>query len=194
MRLKPIVPAELSAEQKSLYAEMKKGIEKYLTGFVSSTPAGALVGPFNPMLHFPQFGKAAWAYTTALIENSTLPKKAHEVAILATGAHFGTRYELYAHERVASKAGLSDEKIATIAGGQRPSNLTTEEGVAYDVATRLSRGGQLPESTYQAAIEAFGKEGTAELVYLVGGYAMISVMLNAWDISVPGREEGVMEG
>ncbi len=194
MRLKPIPPAKLTAKQKPLFAEMEKGIKEHLTGFVSHTPDGALVGPFNPMLHFPQFGKAAWAYTTALIENSTLPVKAHEVAILATGAHFGTRYELYAHERIAAKAGLSPAKIATIASGQRPVDLTSEEAVAYDVAARLSKGGQLPESTYQAAIKAFGEQAAAELIYLVAGYAMVSVLLNAWDISVPGREEGVMEG
>ncbi len=38
-------------------------------------------------------------------------------------------------------------------------------------------------------VEAFGDQGTAEFVYLIGGYRMISVMLNAYDVSVPGREE-----
>jgi 4-carboxymuconolactone decarboxylase len=194
MRLKPIPPASLSAEQQPLYDSMKQGIDLHLTGFVSATPDGALVGPFNPMLHFPQFGKAAWEYTVALIEHSTLPKPAHEVAILVTGARFVTRYELYAHERVGARAGLSDQKIATIAAGERPPDLTPEEAAAYDVAARLSKGGTLPESTYQAALQAFGEQGTAELIYLVAGYAMVSMMLNGWDISVPGSEEGLPQG
>ena len=38
-------------------------------------------------------------------------------------------------------------------------------------------------------MKSFGEEGTAELVYLVGGYCLVSVLLNAFDMSVPGREE-----
>jgi 4-carboxymuconolactone decarboxylase len=191
MRLEPLSPEELSPEQTSLHERIKAGVEAHLQYFVSQRPDGALIGPFIPMLHFPQFGSPAWDYTAALSEHTTLSKPVHEVAILVTGAHFHARYEIYAHEKVAAKVGLSAAKIATITAGQRPADLKAEEAAAYDVASVLSKGGQLPESTYQAALEAFGKDGMAELVYLIGGYCMVSVMLNAYDISVPGREEGL---
>ncbi len=189
MRLAPIPPDQLNEQQKPLAESIEAGIEKFLKGFVSKRSDGALVGPFNPMLHFPQFGKPTWDYTLALSEHTTLPKPAHEVAILVTGAQFKSRYELYAHEFVAAKAGLSASKIATITAGQRPADLTEEEAAAYDAASILSKGGQLPESTYQAALKVFGEQGVAELVYLIGGYCLVSVLLNAYDISVPGREE-----
>ena len=72
------------------------------------------------MLRFPQFVVVAWAYIKTLIEHSTLPKPAREVAILVTGAAFSARYELYAHERVAATAGLSSAKIASIAAANVP--------------------------------------------------------------------------
>ena len=124
-----------------------------------------------------------------LLENSALPKLAKEVAILVTGAAFDARFELYAHERVAKQAGLSDAKIAAVAAGQRPADLTEEEQAAYDVAAALTAGKQLPESTYQRALKVFGEDQTAELIYLVAGYGLISMLLNAYDVSVPGREE-----
>lgn len=191
MRLQPLPPEQLSGTQRALHENILAGVQKHLKGFISQRTDGALIGPFIPMLHYPQFGSPAWDYTMALSENTTLPKPAHEVAILVTGAHFHSRYEIYAHEHVADKAGLSATKIATITAGERPSDLTTEEGVAYDVASVLSKGGQLAESTYQAALKAFGEQGVAELVYLIGGYCLVSVLLNAYDISVPGREEGI---
>jgi 4-carboxymuconolactone decarboxylase len=40
-------------------------------------------------------------------------------------------------------------------------------------------------------VRAFGEDRTAELVYLVGGYCLMSLPLNAYDMSVPGREEGL---
>ena len=191
MRINPIPPKNLSPEQQSFYQSMLDGINAHLKGFISKRADGALVGPFNSMLHFPQFGEPVWKYIMALAEHSTIPKDAHEVAILVVGARYSSRYELYAHERVATNSGLSEAKIATIVAGERPVDLTNEEAVAYDVASRLSRGGQLPEATYQAALKSFGEQGLAELVYLIGCYCLVSVILNAYDVSVPGSEEGV---
>lgn len=191
MRAVPFPPAEMPPDILPLHDEMDGYIAEHLKGFVSHRADGALVGPFAPMLRFPAFGRAAWTYTKALIDNAKLPKPAHEVAILATGAVFNSRYELYAHERVADGVGLSAEKIATIAAGQRPADLTEEEQAAYDVAVTLAGGRQLPQSTYERAVKAFGEERTAELIYLVGGYCLVSMLLNAYDMSVPGREEGL---
>ena len=194
MRLSPIAPNQLAPELRAIHDDMAQEIARHLKGFVSKREDGALVGPFAPMLHFPQFGQPAWTYTKALIENSRLPKAAHEVAILVTGARFNSRYELYAHEHVAAQVGLSHAKIATITAGQRPADLTEEEAAAYDVAAALAGGKQLPESIYQRALKAFGDEQVAELVYLIGGYCLVSVLLNAYDVSVPGREEGLPRG
>lgn len=191
MRTPPLPPAALDPKRRALHDDMAAVVAKHLKGFVSKRADGALVGPFPPMLRFPQFGGPAWEFTKALIHHTTLPKPAHEVAILVTGAAFGSRYELYAHEHVAEGVGLSDSKIATIAAGQRPAELDEEEAAAYDVAAALCAGRQLPQSTYRRAVEAFGEEGTGELVYLVGGYCLVSVLLNAFDMSVPGREEGL---
>ncbi len=185
MRLEPLSMDQLTPEQEALNTAMVASVQKHLHGFVSQRPDGALIGPFPAMLHFPQFGKAAWSMFTALSEHSTLPKAAHEVAILVTGARLHSRYELYAHERVAAGAGLSEAKIATIASGQRPMDLSEEEGIAYDVAAVLSAGGQLGDTAYRAAVRAFGDAGTAELLYLIGCYSMISVLLNGYDVPVP---------
>ena len=194
MRLPPIVPDRMSPDLRALHDDMEGVIARHLQGFVSKRADGALVGPFAPMLHFPQFGQALWDYTKALIEHSTLPPAAHEIAILRTAAAMNPRYELYAHEKVAAAAGLSPAKIAAIAAGQRPADLSEEEAAAFDVAATLAGGRQLPQSTYDRAVAAFGAEGTAELIYLVGGYCLIAVLLNGYDVSVPGREEGVPEG
>ena len=51
------------------------------------------------------------------------------------------------------------------------------------------RGAQLPETTYQAALAAFGADGVAELIFLAGFYCLISVLLNGYDAAVPGRAE-----
>ena len=189
MRLVPIPPAELNDAQRQLFDSIVAFTRAQNPKFLIADEQGALVGPFNPMVHFPQFGNAAWGVNLALSKNTTLPKPVHELIILVTGARFTSRYEIYAHELVAGDAGLSDAKIASLAAGGRPRDLNEEEGIAFDVASVLVRGAQLPDSTYRAAVAAFEEQGVAEMIYLVGFYCLISVLLNGYDAAVPGRAE-----
>ena len=80
---------------------------------------------------------------------------------------------------------LPDDKIATIVAGQRPMDLSREEAVTYDLASALVSGSVLPELVYRQAVETFGEDGTAELIYLVGLYCLVSVTLNGFDVPVP---------
>jgi 4-carboxymuconolactone decarboxylase len=185
MRLPLIQPKDLTDQQKTLYTDMKNGIETNFKGFKAIGDDGALIGPWNPWIHFPKLGGPVWELVKALSSAPTLPKPVREVAILVTGAKFHSGYELYAHVLVAELRGLDDDTIATIVAGQRPANLKDDEGVAYDVASSLVRGGVLPELVYKKAIEHFGQDGAAELIYLVGLYCMVSVTLNGFDVPIP---------
>jgi 4-carboxymuconolactone decarboxylase len=147
MRL-PIIPtSSLNAEQKPLYDDMRHGIAANFQGFVNVRDDGALLGPWNPWIHEPKFGKPVWELTKAMVSKPSLPAAVREVAILVTGAHFRSGYELYAHVIVAEHRGLSDEKLSTIVVGQRPTDLSRQEAVAYDFASALVSGGVLPELT-----------------------------------------------
>ena len=185
MRLPILDPKDLSAEQKPLYDDMRAGIKDHFKGFVNMREDGALLGPWNPWIREPRFGKPVWDLVKAIASNPLLPAPVREVAILVTGSHFRSGYELYAHVLVAEQRGLSDEKLATIVAGQRPVDLTRQEAVAYDMASALVSGGVLPELTWRAAVKEFGEHGAAELSYLVGVYCMVSVTLNTFDVPVP---------
>jgi alkylhydroperoxidase family enzyme len=182
MRLPLIVPAELMADQRPLYENMREGIEKNFKGFETIAENGALMGPWNAWIHEPKFGKPIWELTLALSVSPSLPGPVREVAILVTGAKFRSSYELYAHVIAAERRGLSDDKLTTIVAGQRPSDLTREEAIAYDVASALVDYGTLPELSYRQVVQAFGQHGAAELIYLVGLYCLVSVTLNGFDV------------
>lgn len=185
MRIPPFDPTSLNPEVRTLHDSMAADEDQYFSGFVAKREDGALLGPFPPLLRYPHFGQPAWAYVKALIEHSSLPKPVREIAILVTGTAFSARYEIYAHERVAAEAGLTPAQIATITAGQRPSDLGTPEAAAYDAAASLTRGESLSASVWEALCSIFGEEGAAELAFLVAGYCMLSVVLNAFDVPVP---------
>lgn len=185
MRLALLPTSDLSAEQRPLYDDMRHGIEANFKGFTAIDESGELIGPWNPWLRFPAFGGPVWELTKAMSSSPTLPRPIREVAILVTGAKFRSAYEIYAHVLVAELRGLSDEKIATIVAGQRPNDLTRQEAIAYDVASALVSGGVLPKLTYDQCVAEFGDYATAEFIYLVGLYCMVSVTLNGFDVPVP---------
>jgi 4-carboxymuconolactone decarboxylase len=185
MRLPLIDPANLSPEQRPVYEDMRQGIEANFKGFATMDGEGRLLGPWNPWLREPKFGNPIWQLTKALSVAPGLPRPVREVAILVTGAHFRAAYELYAHVIAAEQRGLTDAKLATIVAGQRPPDLTEDEASAYDVAAALNHGGVLPELTWRVAVQRFGEHGAAELVYLVGLYALVSMTLNGFDVPVP---------
>ncbi len=189
MRLPLLPPNCLTAAQQALYNDMRDVIDSGFGELVAYRGDGALIGPFNGWLHFPQFGSPAWAFNRSLWERASLPGNVHQLVILVTVAKLGARYAIYGHEYFAGRAGLSQDKIATIAAGERPVDMTDDERVAYDMAAALIRGGALPETPYQAAVGRFGEQGAAEIVFLVGCFAMVALTLNAFDAGVPGREE-----
>jgi 4-carboxymuconolactone decarboxylase len=193
MRLPLIAPADLTEEQKPLYADMKKGISSDFNAFITVAPegtteAGALMGPWNPWLHEPRIGGAIWELTKAMTMEATLPDDVRQIAILVTGAHFDAAYEIYAHIAVAEVDKIDDTTLATLISGSRPDGLTKEQGIGYDVAFALVNGGVLPEPVYRLAVSSFGQHGANELIYLVGLYALVSMTLNGFNVPLPEKD------
>ena len=188
MRLPLIPPAELSPEQRPLYETMRKGISSNFNDFETVREDGALMGPWNPWLHEPAIGAAIWNLTMAMTAQASLPEPIRQVVILVVGARFDAAYEIYAHIAVAEHEGMAPERLATLVAGLRPTDLSHDEGVAFDIAFKLVRGGVLPEPLYRLGVATFGQHGMNEMIYLVGLYAMVSTTLNGFNVPVPERE------
>ncbi|SJZ82587.1 hypothetical protein SAMN02745126_02447 [Enhydrobacter aerosaccus] len=188
MRLPLIPPSELSSEQRALYDDMRKGMASNFNAFRNMADDGSLIGPWNAWLHEPIIGAAIWNLTKAMTMQASLPDSVRQIAILVVGAHFRAAYELYAHVAVAEKEGMGPARLSTLVAGNRPDDLSEEEGCAYDVASSLTSGGVLPEPCYARAVALFGQHGANELIYLVGLYCLVSTTLNAFNVPVPERE------
>lgn len=188
MRLPLIDPADLTAEQRPLYEDMKAGIAQKFNAFETVGEDGALIGPWNPWLHDPVIGKAIWDLTKAMSMQASLPDRARQIAILVTGAHFDAAYEIYAHIAIAEQERMSDRRLSQLVANVKPDDLDDEESTAYDVAFALVNGGVLPEPCYRLAVKTFGQHGANELIYLVGLYCLVSMTLNGFNVPVPERE------
>ena len=187
MRLPTLPPDQLTPEQRVLYDRNREQIAHGFTAFKAVREDGALLGPWGVFLHEPAVGQAHYDQIAAVTAMKRLAPSAKQVAILTVGARFKAGYELYAHAATAQDEGMDPAKIATLAAGGRPLDLTPEEACAYEVATALLDGGVLPGATYRAARDRLGHGALTELVLWVGTYAQVSITLNAFD--VPSEED-----
>ena len=149
MRAPPIPPQALSAEQMTLYKEIKPFIASHLPNFKTETKEGALIGPWSAWLQDPRLGSPIWEATKAVNTNLVLPETVRQVVILKVGSHFKAAYELYAHRGISSAVGIDQSQIQTLAKGQCPPNLGQAESCGFEVAKALVGGGVLPDELYE---------------------------------------------
>lgn len=185
MRIKPLKPEILTAEQRFVHDEIANLIGHSQGQVRMINDEGALLGPFPPMLQYPQFGIPALTFIKSLDNNATLDKAVREVAILTVGGALGAKFELYAHEIMAEAFGLSPIAIAALASGGSPSDLTEAQAVTHEIARALITGRIVPDSSYKLGVKLLGENGVAELFFLVGGYSLIAMVLNGFDIPAP---------
>jgi 4-carboxymuconolactone decarboxylase len=188
MRVLPVHPEKMNPEIRYVHDEIANLVGRSQGPVAMLNVEGALTGPFPPMLRFPRFGIPALSFIRSLDTHATLSKKIREVAILTVGAAFGARFELYAHEIMAVHFGFSKAAVASLASGNRPTGLNEEEAIAYEVASILAKGRIVSASTYTQATQLLGKEGAAELIFLVGAYMLLAAVLNGFDVPAPEAE------
>lgn len=185
MRIQPLRPDTLSPDIRYVHDQISNLIGHSQSQVNMRNAEGALLGPFPPMLQYPQFGVPALTFIRSLDNHAKLPKALREIAILTVGGMLGARFELYAHEIMAEAFGISPDIIATLAAGGNPQGLTAEEAIVHVLARILVKGHTVPDSTYKQAIKLLGQDDVAELFFLIGGYCFIATILNGFDIPAP---------
>jgi 4-carboxymuconolactone decarboxylase len=186
MRLQLLRPADLSAEQQPLYRTFEAMVEgEEYAGFEVRNSDGAFVGPWGVMLHFPELAQPLGRFISLAQQLPGLSERARQVVILTIGARFNVAYEMYAHARLASRAGLRPDQVATLCAGGRPPDLTEEEVLAADVATALTGAGPLPGPLYDTVVERLGQDALDAIVFVTIHYLALATILNAYDVEVP---------
>ncbi len=146
---------------------------------------GAIRGPYGVLMHYPILADRVAALGEQVRFHSTLPGAERELAILAAGREVGSPYEWAAHEPIAQREGTRPQAIACILDGRPTDGLTPREAVIIDTVRTLYRARRLTDGQFQRAEAELGRVGLVELVTMVGYYAMIGLVLNAFEVPLP---------
>src|SRR6266446_5720990 len=108
MRLKLLLPGEMSAEQKETYDEAISG------------KRGAPPAPMMAWLNSPDMARHATRLGEVLRYDTIFPAKLSEIAILVTARHWTAHYEWYADKRLAIAGGMDPKIIYAIRDHRTP--------------------------------------------------------------------------
>lgn len=148
--------------------------------------SAALGGPYNALLRSPDMARRCFDLLDYLRFKTTVNKRLNEFAILIQARIANAQYEWWAHETIARRAGLSDGVMLELQQCRRPSTMQDDERLVYDYCTQLTLNHRVSDALWQEAVTAMGEQTVIDLTVLSGTYVMVSMLLNATEIAIPG--------
>ncbi|MFM8574924.1 MAG: carboxymuconolactone decarboxylase family protein [Limnohabitans sp.] len=173
-RLRQLAYEELAPEVRPLADEILQ---------VSSA---ALGGPYNALLRSPDMARRCFDLLDYLRFKTSVNKRLNEFAILIQARLSNAQYEWWAHEPIARRAGLSDAVMADLRACRRSAAMLDDERLVYDFCIQLSLNHRVPDALWQQMVTQMGEQVAVDLTVLSGTYVMVSMLLNATQVGIPG--------
>ena len=153
------------------------------------THEGGLRGPFNAFLYHPVIGEAAQRLGEVLRFEGVLSAPLRELAILTVAAKWEAHYEWWAHEKIGRKIGLDDRVINSLKAGEDPDFDDPDQRLVFEFCRELMGTGRISDRRYAKAADLLGEAGVVELVFLLGYYTTVAMILNVFEIPLPAGEQ-----
>ncbi len=175
MRLsKPrIVPLDLDR----LDEEQRAALEPMLAG-------GRVLNIFRTLAHAP---KALTRFLEwggyVLSKRNSLPERERELAILRTGFNCGSGYEWTQHREIGLNAGLTESEILAVKQGPDEPAWSALDRAILTACDELTRDFFVSDATW-AALAELGDKARMDLVFTVGQYTQVSMMLNSFGVQL----------
>jgi 4-carboxymuconolactone decarboxylase len=165
-RMPPLPPGKMTDAQRKAAQEMIAG------------PRKGVKGPFVPLLRSPELMDRLQKVGEYLRFRSSLEPRISEFIMLVVSREWTQHFEWFVHVPLGRKAGISEETIAALAEGRRPSGMSEHEEVAYDFCEELLRTKGVSETTYRRTVTKFGENGVIDMIGVAGYFTTVSMVMN----------------
>lgn len=180
-RIEPLDMDRLDEEQRAALAPLANPDNK--------VGGGRVLNIFRTLAHAPKGLTAFLEWGSYILSRrSSLPPREREIVILRTGWLCKSGYEFAQHTRIGKDCGLSDEDIARIKAGPDADGWTLIESAMLRACDELVQNHHVSDATW-AALAELGDRGRMDLVFTVGQYTQVSMLLNSFGVQL---EEGDM--
>jgi len=159
-------------------ADMKSG--RSLAGFQ---------GPYGIALYSPRVAESDQLKNDYLRFESPIGRRMYELAILVTARELDHQFEWSAHEPAALKAGVEASIIDVVKHRRSVAGLAPKDAAIIELGRQIVRGRAAQSATVAEALKLFGPRDLVDIVSVMGQYASIAILLNAFDQQLaPGQQ------
>ena len=173
VRLSPISRDQVAEQHQGAFDE------------ITAAPDGVGSGPTSIMKNSPEMAKRAMALSAYLRNESSLPKKIQELTMLVAARNMDCQYIWNAHAAAGRREGLSDGLVDALRDNQPLPEVPADEAAVINLGNDFYQTHRVSEANFQAALDQFGRQGFAEVVGLMGYYAMLSFNANSVVLDLP---------
>jgi alkylhydroperoxidase family enzyme len=125
-----------------------------------------------------------------ILSKSTLPARERELLILRIGHLCRSGYEFHQHTRIGLDAGLRQDEIEQLAQPIENGRWSERDAALLRAADELHGDQMIAEPTWQKLRETWDDKQLIDLLFTVGQYTMVSMVLNTLGVQIEKRSEG----
>lgn len=177
------------ASRDSVPEKQRAAFDELLKGY-GSVPR---FGPGSVMINVPQVHQMMNAVNQYLRNDSVLPKKLQELAMLVTAREQDCQYIWNAHAASARASGVADATVDALRERKELPKLAADESAVVRFGQEYFRTHRVSRGTFQAVLEQLGTQGAVELGLIMGNYNLLALLVNSFDVDLPpDRKEALM--
>ncbi len=179
-RVEPVDLDRLDAEQRAALAPL-------LAAEGGRVGGGRVLNIFRTLAHAPRALTAFLGWGGYILSRrNALTARDRELVILRTGYNCRSGYEWTQHKRIGLGCDLNEDEIERIKAGPSVEGWSDLDRAMLIATDELTRDHFVSDETW-AALAPLGEKGRMDLVFTVGQYTQVSMILNSFGIQV---EEG----
>lgn len=182
-RIEPVDLDRLDADQQA-------ALEPFLSSGGGRVGGGRILNIFRTLAHAPKALTAFLGWGNYILsKRSALSARDRELVILRTGYNCRSGYEWMQHKRIGLDAGLTGTEIERIKAGPDAESWSDLDRAMLRATDDLTRNHHVSDANW-AALAPLGDKGRMDLVFTVGQYTQVSMMLNSFGVQY---EDGAVD-
>lgn len=146
---------------------------------------GQIRGPFSVLLHSPQLAAQLIPLVPFIHHECIVEGRLRSIGILAASREYAAAYVWSAQVAAARRNGVSEELIGLLRAKAEPVKFPPQEREIVSYARQLARANRVDQATFDALKTRYGVQWLVELTAVLGYFAMVSGVANAFEVEAP---------
>ncbi len=149
-----------------------------------------LLNIFTTVARHPKLLKQLIYFGNQILTKSSIPAREREILILRIGWLCHSEYEWGQHTKIGKLCGLSDDDLKRIIEGPDAEGWDSFESALIQSVDELHIDSFINDKTWERLKEKYDTKQLIEVVFTVGYYNMVSIVLNTLGIQLDEGIEG----